>query len=68
MPDKEHSKRYIHIQQSFIEYDTNLDLTEQRLHYICEKFSSQTDLSAGKCLILGHTIDAVNYLKFYINA
>ena len=62
------SQRYIHVQQSFIECDEKLGLTKQRLEYMRDTFFPQCDLSAGKCLILTHTIDAVNKIEFYINA
>ena len=68
MPDEEHSQRYIHVQQSFIECDENLDLTEQRLGYMRDTFFPQSDLSAGKCLTLNYTIDAVDIIDYHINA
>ena len=67
-PNEEHSQRYIHVQQCFIECDAKLDLTKQRLHYMRDTFFPQCDLSAGKCLILTHTIGALNIIEFYINA
>ena len=61
MPDEKDSQRYIHVQQSFIECNTNLDLTKQRLAYMRDTLFPLSDLSAGKCLIFTHTIDFTQY-------
>ena len=60
-PGHPDSQRYIHVKQSFIECDENLDLTKQRLEYIRDTFFSQCDINAGKCLIFTHTIDITQY-------
>ena len=61
MPDEKDSQRYIHVQQSFIEFNANLNLTKQRLAYMQDTFFPPSDLSAGKCLIFTHTIDITQY-------
>ena len=68
MPDEEDSQRYIHVEQGFITCDESSDLTKQRLEYMRETFFPNCDLNTGKCLILAHTIDAVNLIEYYINA
>ena len=67
MPDEDDSQRYIHVQQSFIACDESLDLTRQRLNYMRDTFFPVCDLNTGKCLILAHTIDAVNFIEYQIN-
>ena len=68
MSDEDDSQRYIHVQQSFIACDESLDLTRQRLEYMRDTFFPACDLNTGKCLILAHTIDAINLIEYHINA
>lgn len=68
MPNETGSQRYIHVEQSFIKFDPDSNLTIQRLDYIRDTFFPQTELSAGKCLILARTINDVNNIEFFINA